>query len=512
MATPKVVLGGDDVRAVVIDCGSWAVRMGSAGDDSPKAILPCAVGVRQSSRPSTAGDGEDVTMTDTATKSMQKVGGDLLLTAPHLFRDIHPVCTQELSTGDAPVRSWEDMESIWRAGYSALNLNPVDGPAFIIEPTRMWRDADRASALQHAFEGLNVPAAYIGRGSAMAAFASARTTACVLDIGAQGATVVPVIEGYTLSKPTKRGVVGGAYLTEKMREWTESCLESRPKYDGKVRTSGKRMRGDQGFKEQLIRASHEIKREHVASNDNFRKFVVTDLSSDKYTEAHRQFYRLRIIDDMKAAILKVGQDSAGDGNEKETNSKSGSTPNSSGGQKGKLKSSNQQGGESSLRSDDKDDKEKLKDKSTSNGSGDNVEYSLPDGNIITLSEKGGRHLADCLFETQADSSRRSLPELIYSCISASDVDMRRELFGSVVVTGGTSLIGGVVERLSRELTLLTPQAYKMRLHAFPNPVERLCSPWIGGSIVSSLGTFQQAWVSKSEYDELGSHGALRKCP
>lgn len=44
------------------------------------------------------------------------------------------------------------------------------------------------------------------------------------------------------------------------------------------------------------------------------------------------------------------------------------------------------------------------------------------------------------------------------------------------------------------------------------PVERKYSAWIGGSILASLGTFQQMWVSKAEYDENGASISDRKCP
>merc|ERR1712210_432326 len=33
--------------------------------------------------------------------------------------------------------------------------------------------------------------------------------------------------------------------------------------------------------------------------------------------------------------------------------------------------------------------------------------------------------------------------------------------------------------------------------------ERKYSVWIGGSILASLSTFQQMWISKQEYDECG---------
>jgi actin-related protein len=43
------------------------------------------------------------------------------------------------------------------------------------------------------------------------------------------------------------------------------------------------------------------------------------------------------------------------------------------------------------------------------------------------------------------------------------------------------------------------------------PPERKYSVWIGGSILSSLSTFQQMWIRKSEYDESGPSIVHRKC-
>merc|ERR1711963_714127 len=43
------------------------------------------------------------------------------------------------------------------------------------------------------------------------------------------------------------------------------------------------------------------------------------------------------------------------------------------------------------------------------------------------------------------------------------------------------------------------------------PPERKYSVWIGGSILASLSTFQQMWISKQEYDECGPAIVHRKC-
>ena len=56
---------------------------------------------------------------------------------------------------------------------------------------------------------------------------------------------------------------------------------------------------------------------------------------------------------------------------------------------------------------------------------------------------------------------------------------------------------------SRRCPVLSPPARLSRL--------RLVRAWIGGSILSSLSTFQQMWISKQEYDESGPSIVHRKC-
>ena len=67
---------------------------------------------------------------------------------------------------------------------------------------------------------------------------------------------------------------------------------------------------------------------------------------------------------------------------------------------------------------------------------------------------------------------------------------------------------GIGERMTKELTALAPSTMKIKVIA---PPERKYSVWIGGSILSSLSTFQQMWISKTEYDESGPTIVHRKC-
>ena len=54
--------------------------------------------------------------------------------------------------------------------------------------------------------------------------------------------------------------------------------------------------------------------------------------------------------------------------------------------------------------------------------------------------------------------------------------------------------------MTKELTALAPSTMKIKVIA---PPERKYSVWIGGSILASLSTFQQKWISKGEYNESG---------
>ena len=56
---------------------------------------------------------------------------------------------------------------------------------------------------------------------------------------------------------------------------------------------------------------------------------------------------------------------------------------------------------------------------------------------------------------------------------------------------------GIADRMQKELTALAPSTMKIKIIA---PPERKYSVWIGGSILASLSTFQQMWISKEEYD------------
>lgn len=90
-----------------------------------------------------------------------------------------------------------------------------------------------------------------------------------------------------------------------------------------------------------------------------------------------------------------------------------------------------------------------------------------------------------------------------------DMNVRRDLYANVVLSGGTSMYPGLDERLQKELQgLVESTSLRVKVYA---PAERKYSVWIGGSILASLSTFQQMWVTSQEYDEYGPSIIHQKC-
>lgn len=159
-------------------------------------------------------------------------------------------------------------------------------------------------------------------------------------------------------------------------------------------------------------------------------------------------------------------------------------------------------------------------------------YELPDGNIVEFGVERLK-IPELLFnpsllgsfalpmELPAGSvadlvssagALRGLPASAMDVVNRCDVDLRRELLQGVVLTGGGSLFGGLKERLERELQAASPAALRVKVLASAATAERRYGVWLGGSILASLGSFQQLWMSKAEYAEHGASYIGRKCP
>ncbi|KAF2609194.1 hypothetical protein F2Q68_00044450 [Brassica cretica] len=115
-------------------------------------------------------------------------------------------------------------------------------------------------------------------------------------------------------------------------------------------------------------------------------------------------------------------------------------------------------------------------------------YELPDGQVITIGAERFR-CPEVLFQPSfVGMEAPGIHETTYNSIMKCDVDIRKDLYGNIVLSGGSTMFPGIADRMSKEITALAPSSMKIKVVA---PPERKYSVWIGGSILASLSTFQQ---------------------
>jgi actin-related protein len=135
-------------------------------------------------------------------------------------------------------------------------------------------------------------------------------------------------------------------------------------------------------------------------------------------------------------------------------------------------------------------------------------YELPDGNIITIGNERFR-CPEVLFQPNFIGLEcQGAHETGFQSIQKCDIDIRKDLYSNIVMSGGTTMFEGIADRMTKEIVNLAPSSMKVKVVA---PPERKYSVWIGGSILASLSTFQQMWISKDEYEESGPSIVHRKC-
>lgn len=135
-------------------------------------------------------------------------------------------------------------------------------------------------------------------------------------------------------------------------------------------------------------------------------------------------------------------------------------------------------------------------------------YELPDGNVLNVSDQAFR-APEMLFQpSHAGFELPGIHQTIYDSIMKCDVDIRKNLYSNIVLSGGTTMFPGISERLQKEVAALAPPSISVKIIA---PPERKYSVWIGGSILASLSTFQTMWITKAEYEETGPAIVHQKC-
>ncbi|KAM3277540.1 hypothetical protein ACQJBY_045439 [Aegilops geniculata] len=350
---------------------------------------------------------------------------------------------------DGTVTDWDVVDNIWNHAFRRrLLINPEEHPMLIAEPS-INSAQQREKAAELMFEKYKVPALFLAKNAVLTSFASGRATSLVVDSGGGSTVVSAVHDGYVLQKSVATSPIGGEFLTDCMMKSLES-------------------------KGVVIRPRYSFKKKEVSPGD----YKVVDLDFPNTTDSYRLYHMRAIASDIKETVCRVPD-----------------TPFDE----------------------------------VAYANVPTTSYELPDGQTIEvgaerfkipdilfnpfLSQEQNKFIASSV-DAINNNNKAFCPKQVgvLESVNRCDVDIRKELLSSILLSGGSSSILQLKDRLEKEVLEESPQNARVKVLASGNSTERRFSVWIGGSILASLGSFQQMWFSKAEYEEHGVSYIQRKCP
>ncbi|XP_022918644.1 actin-like protein 6B [Onthophagus taurus] len=422
-AQSGMLYGGDEIGALVFDPGHHSLRVGYAQEDTPKAEIPAVVGVAPVAKlePEAKQDPTNISQTPSSWKFYIDT---TFLHTPRPSMELHSYMKEGM------IENWDFFEKVIDYSYEKIIQSGSEYHPVLFSESPWNNRLKREKLTEIMFEKYKVPAFFLVKNAALAAFANGRSTALVIDSGATHTTAVPVLDGYVINNAVVKSPLGGDYLILRAKENLES-------------------------------QNIDLTPAPLIAN----KEVVRDKEKPKFTKKALQFtptnswmvYMVkRTVQDFQQSILQVSE-----------------SPYD----------------------------ERIV------GSIPAVHHEFPSGYHQDFGSERFR-LAEGLF----DHNLLGAGNIAITSANMCDVDVRPALYSSVVLTGGNSLVQGFSDRLNKDLQSKTPGSMRLKMIAANGTVERRFGAWVGGSILASIGTFQQMWVSMQEYQESGKVQIDRKCP
>jgi len=426
-------------------------------------------------------------------------------------------------------------------GYDATLKAPMsEQPLLLIE--RSYNPPPlRQHLLELMFEECDVPALFLGKDAAMSCYGCGRVTATVVDIGYSGTTVTPVYDGYVEQKGIRRSPIG----VKQMDKSILSILDKLNAGGKPVMPSYQVWNSPKNNKQTKRRSApfHEAARLQLAlecresggagaeidTNPGFhapsKQFELPDgtvlniQSQHRFSVADWVFsgqeklnereevvgkYKERLTDVVDAAMALYDEEEDG----------------------------NVEDGAKASKNDDDEFSEAAavgisKSKKAKRGRGGSVKQqsskktaaSAP-SQVAPFDYRAIHKACGPYLKTHLETRITSSPVSSMICDAAyrCDRDQQVALLGNVVVGGGGSCIGPteqavpdlIREQVEAIIHAHTP-GWRVKVLT-PGFQERSILSWLGGSILASMGTFHDMWITKSEYDEWGSSIVNRKCP
>lgn len=467
------VYGGDEITAVVIDPGSFTTNIGYSGTDCPQAILPSSYGQYTSS---------------SEKRSDGKIFSEQSIGIPRPDYEVKPIVENGL------VIDWDAAQEQWAwALKNQLHLKSNSGvPAWLTEP--IWNTIEnKTKSLEVLLETLQFEACYLSPTPTCVSFATGRPNCLVVDLGHDTTSVSPVVDGMTLSKSSTRNFIAGKFVNELLKKSLQP-KEIIPLFEvAQRRPDFKR----KSFDYKIDASLYSYANEHGFFQEC--KETLCQVGPSPLEKMKSQFESMA----KRSIEAPWAEEIVFDNNTRFGLAEQLFSPKKEDAPKGWPES------EGGIVETWHNDYVPLK-RNKPNGKPErqNTEDATPAADDVSstaeaTNDNGKRPIE----EPTTKSDIPGVVDLVYSSLMASDVDLRATLAHNIVLTGGTSSIPGLSDRLMAELNRKLP-ALKFRILTTGNTRERQYQAWLGGSILTSLGSFHQLWVGKQEYEEVGPERLL----
>jgi actin-related protein len=460
---------------------------------------------------------------------------------------------------------WADLiPTFLQHGYeSSLGMKTMSkNPLLMVE--RSYNPPPlRQQLLEIVMEECQVPATFFGRDATLACYACGRTTSTVIDIGYSGTTVTPVYEGYVEQKGIRRSPVGSMAMDELAMEQLKSLLDKKttlqPLYQ--VRNPKVTNRHPAFHRLALLEIAKDCREMGAGQSINTAASKSLQVPSMSFTLPDGQTVDIPSSSRFDVADLVLGGRPSTDNNNNGDNLQQ--REDALNAMKQKYNSMimtalaednedyeemDEDDHEDDDDDDDEDDRMLLDAKEKKKQASKYTEATAV-GVASRRTTRGGAKAAAAAAKTVAAAVAKKQHKVRFSnrilqkacapylqaqmeqqltaspvasmvCDAAfrCDRDQQASVLGNVVLCGGGACIGptdpAVPDLLREQMEAIihthTP-GWRVKVLS-PGMQERAICSWLGGSILGSLGTFHDMWITKAEYEEWGSAIINRKCP
>ncbi|KAG2388023.1 hypothetical protein C9374_000873 [Naegleria lovaniensis] len=430
----------DHNGAIVCDLGSSMVKAGLAGESFPKAVFPTIIG-----KPKPQIDTRK--LFGARDKMNQNQSHFVGLEAHHrkgICELSHPI-----QRGGKTVQNWDEIELLLEHIYHFhLRVNPKEHPILLTEQP-FTSVTHRQKYIELLFEKFQSHSLFFTIQGLLSIYASGDLDGIVLDSGDGSTHVVPVFDGYPQTYAMAKSELAGCDITHHL---TQLMLQ----HSGYDFT-------------------------HNSASLDF----VRDVKESSCYVALNYDHTMKLYEQSKQTRSQ-GHDTSSGSINGNGNSRNGSISGNGSSINGNSRNNSSS---HSTRHDQKDTLDSF-----------NAQFQLPDGSLINIDRERFQSCEILFQPNMIGSEELGIHQLLNQSIHQCNMDIRKFMYKNIILSGGNTLVKGIQERLTREMSRMVGGAVRLRIVA---PPERKYSVWMGGSIISSLSSFQDRWIKRADYEEFG---------